>query len=159
MAKAHQHPILSTQYQESFNVSKILLFLWWFILSIHPLSSMWELYKLFYLKILKEGRKKNLCHGERQWMSFYMTENVGAFIFFDFIALENYLLCFMRHHYLCKKGMEFEEFSINTGQPFAGDILVPIFSTFLLMLSIFTMEHHKHNFTTENQFHVNAILS
>lgn len=62
-------------------------------------------------------------------MSSYMIENVGTFIFFHFIAPENYLLCFMRHHYLCiiKKGMRFEEFNINTGQFFSGDILVLIF--------------------------------
>ena len=60
-------------------------------------------------------------------MSSYMTENVGILIFFHIIALETYLLCFMRHHYLCKKGLQFEEFSINTGQLFSGDILVLVF--------------------------------
>lgn len=69
-----------------------------------------------------------MCHyDERQWVSPYMRENVATFIFFHFTALENYLLCFMRHHYLCKKGIQFEEVSINTGQFISGDILVPVF--------------------------------
>ena len=53
------------------------------------------------------GKSKAPCHyDESQWVSSYMIENVGTFIFFHFIAPENYLLCFMRHHYLCiiKKG-------------------------------------------------------
>lgn len=80
-------------------------------------------------KSSKKGQgKKALCHyDEKEWVSSYMTENVGTFVFFYFLTLENYLHCFRRHHYLGKKGMLFEEFSINTGQLFASDILVPVF--------------------------------
>lgn len=66
-------------------------------------------------------------------------------------------LCFLRHHYLCKKGCNLR--NLHKYWPgFCWRHLVSFFvQTFFLMLSIFTMEHHKHNFSFGNHFHVNVI--
>lgn len=119
----------SVQYQESINVFKSPFFFG----DLFCLFILWAQFgrdvSFPICKSSKKGQgKKALCHyDEKEWVSSYMTENVGTFVFFHFLTLENYLLCFRRHHYLGKKGMLFEEFSINTGQLFASDILVPVF--------------------------------